>query len=115
MKFYITILLAVSSLVSFAQKVENEGKTYEVKKERIFLNGEDVTDTLNVEKRSAILKEASSISDRLKAEEIARKSKEKAERKKAKAAKKLEKDVKKAEKEQKRAEKALKKEKKLKE
>ena len=95
------------SLISFAQKIENEGKIYEVKKERIFLNGKDVTETLKAEKRSVILKEAAMISNKIKIEEKAKKKKEK-------ATKKLEKELKKAEKEQKRAEKALRKEQKLK-
>ncbi|MEO1030293.1 MAG: hypothetical protein AAFX55_02755 [Bacteroidota bacterium] len=110
MKFFMTILFVAFSLCSFAQKVEKDGRIYEVKKERIFLNGEDVTDRLNAEKRSTILKEATMVSDKMKLEEKARK----AERKKEKKAKKLEKEVKKAEKEQKRVEKALRKEQKLK-
>ena len=107
MKFYITILFVAFSLLSFAQKIEKEGTIYEVRKERIFLNGEDVTDTLNAEKRSIILKEATMIADKMKLEEKARKKQEKTEKKKQKATKKLEKELKKAEK-------ALRKEQKLK-
>ncbi|WP_282041527.1 hypothetical protein [Winogradskyella flava] len=122
MKYYITLILLVFSLLTFAQKVEKDGNTYEVKDEKIFLNGEDVTETLSVEDKAVILKEATMISEKMKAEEKARKEKEKAEKKKEKEANKLEKDqkkaekaAKKAEKDRKKAEKALKKEQKIKE
>ena len=98
MKYYIILLFLAFSFSSFAQKVEKDGKTYEVKKEKIFLNGEDVTETINLEDKQTILKKAATISEELK-------MKEKAE----KAAKKLEKENKKAEKAQKKAEKAQKK------
>ncbi len=66
------------SFSSFAQKVEKDGKTYEVKKEKIFLNGEDVTETLNLEEKQAILKEAETISEKIKTKEKALKKEKKA-------------------------------------
>ncbi len=102
MKYYITLLLLTFSLTSFAQEVKQGEKTYEVKKEKIFLNGEDVTETLSTEEKEVIFKEAAIISEKLKKAEKAQK-----------AAEKLEKEKKKAEKAQKKAEKALKKKEKL--
>ena len=121
MRYYIVLLFFAISFSSFAQTLEKDGKTYEVKDEKIFLNGEDVTGTLNAEEKVIILKEATGISEKLKTEEKAKEEKEKADKKKEKAAEKLQKEqkkaektAKKAEKERKKAEKALKKEKKLK-
>ncbi|WP_138432810.1 hypothetical protein [Winogradskyella algicola] len=109
MKYYIILLLSTFSLISFAQEVKQGEKTYEVKKEKIFLNGEDVTATLSVEEKEVIFKEAAIISEKLKQEENAQKTAEKLEKEKKKA----EKAQKKAEKAQKKAEKALKKKEKL--
>ncbi|MFC0603198.1 hypothetical protein [Winogradskyella pulchriflava] len=98
MKYYIILLFLSLSLSSFAQKVEKDGKTYEVKKEKIFVDGKEVTETLNNEEKQAILNKAATISEKMKKQEKAEK-----------AAKKLEKEHKKAEKAQKKAEKAQKK------
>ncbi|WP_426432214.1 hypothetical protein ACPX19_06480 [Winogradskyella sp. HB-48] len=109
MKYYIILLLLAFSLTSFAQTVEKDGKTYEVKKEKIFLDGNEVTETLSLEEKEAILKQAATINEKLKVDEKAQKAAEKLE----KEAKKAEKAQKKAEKAQKKAEKALKKKEKL--
>ncbi|BAO75854.1 hypothetical protein [Winogradskyella sp. PG-2] len=69
MKYYIILLFLVFSLTSFAQQVQKDGKIYEVKKEKIFLNGEDVTEALNVEKKEAVLSQAATISEKLKMKE----------------------------------------------
>ncbi|WP_204344230.1 hypothetical protein [Psychroserpens algicola] len=105
MKYIIIIIVMAFSVTMNAQQVEKDGKTYEVKKDKIFLNGEDVTETLNLEERAAILKQAATISEKMKMKEKAEKEAEKLEKDKKKA----EKAQKKAEKEAKRAEKALKK------
>ena len=109
MKYYIILLFLALSLTSFAQKVTKDGKTYEVKKEKIFLDGKDVTETLNIEEKQHILKEAAMISERMKLQEKAKKEAEKLE----KETKKAEKAQKKAEKKQKQAEKELKRQEKL--
>lgn len=62
MKNHIILLLLAFSLTGFAQEVKKGEKVYEVKKEKIFLNGEDVTETLNSEEKVAIFKQASVIS-----------------------------------------------------
>lgn len=109
MKNYIIVLLLTFSLSGFAQEVKKGEKTYEVKKEKIFLNGEDVTATLSVEEKEVIFKEAANISEKLKEAENSQRAAEKLEKEKKKA----EKAQKKAEKAQKKAEKALKKKEKL--
>ena len=103
MKFHITLLLVLLSLVSLAQTVKNDGNTYKVKNKTIYLDGKDVTESLSSEKRAIILKEAALISEANKAENKKAKKIEKKQ-------KKTEKAIKKAEKEQKKAEKVLKKE-----
>lgn len=105
MKTLITILCLCFALTANAQKVEKDGKQYEVKKDKIFLNGEDVTEAISVEDRAAIFGRAKAI----KAEIEAKEAKEKAQKKKEKELKKAEKAQKKAEKEAKKAAKALKK------
>jgi len=103
---YIIILLAFTFSISInAQEVVKDGKTYEVKKEKIFLDGKEVTETLSIEDKTEIMKQASRISEKMKLQEKAEKEAKKLE----KETKKAEKAQKKAEKEQKRAEKALKK------
>ena len=66
MKYYIILLLLAFCLTGFAQEVKQGEKTYEVKKEKIFLNGEDVTETLSAEEKEVIFKEAAIISEKLK-------------------------------------------------
>ncbi|MDG5490429.1 hypothetical protein [Psychroserpens sp. SPM9] len=105
MKYIIILLMLTFSITLHAQEVQKDGKTYEVKKEKIFLDGKEVTDTLSLEDKTAILKEAATISEQIQRKEAA----EKLEEKKQKEAKKLEKEKKKAEKAQKKAEKEQKK------
>lgn len=95
-----------------AQEIEKNGKLYKVKNERIFLDGKDVTETLKLEEKSAILKQANSVSEKNRLKEIALKNEadtKKQAEKLEKEKKKAEKAQKKAEKKQKKAEKALKK------
>lgn len=108
MKYYIILLFLGLSLTTFAQEVTKEGKIYEVKNEKIFLDGQDVTETLNLEQRTLIFKEAAAISEKMKLEELAKKKAEQAKLeaekvKKAEAQAKLE-----AEKVKKEEEKVLK-------
>lgn len=121
MKYIICLFILFISISVSAQNVERNGKTYEVKNERIFLDGKDVTDTLKAEDKSAILKlsekaktEAQALKEYAKAEKEAEKlikEKEKAEKahkKAVKAQKKAEKELKQQEKAQKRFDKATK-------
>ena len=96
MKYYSLLLVLLLTLTCFAQSVEKDGKIYKVKKEKIFLGDTDVTETLSIEEKQDILKQAAIISDKIKAQQKAEK-----------ATKKLEKEKKKAEKSQKKAEKEL--------
>ena len=114
MKYYIVLLFLALSLNSFSQQVTREDKVYEVKKEKIFLNGDDVTSILKLEDKTAILKEATLISEMLKAKEKFEKNAAKDKKAKEKEAKKLEKEVKKKEKAIKKKEKAIKKKEKAK-
>ncbi|MCA0152172.1 hypothetical protein [Winogradskyella vincentii] len=75
-----------------------------MKKDKILLDGKDITSTLNKDERDLIFEEAKAISLDLKFRENAKKETKKAQ----KEAKKAEKAQKKAEKAQKNAEKALK-------
>mgnify|MGYP000862198046 CR=1 FL=1 len=109
MKYYFILLFFSLSLTSFAQKVEKAGKTYEVKKERIFLDGKDVTGALNLEEKQAVLNQATMISEKIKILEKTEKEAEKL----VKQTKKAKKSQKKAEKAQNRAEKELRKKEKL--
>jgi len=104
MKYSIFIFIFMFSIALNAQDIEKAGKTYEVKNERIFLDGKDVTETLSLEDKTAILKQASIALEKNKLKESALKETEKLEKEKKKA----EKAQKKAEKAQKKAEKALK-------
>nr|WP_321227298.1 hypothetical protein [uncultured Psychroserpens sp.] len=123
MKYIIILLMLAFSATMNAQEVQKDGKTYEVKVDKIFLDGKDVTETLSIEKTASILESARLINEKVVLKEAAEKLKkakqkeiadaEKTKQKEAdkveKEAKKLVKDKKKAEKAQKRAEKALKK------
>ncbi len=104
MKYRILIFIFMFSSFLFAQDIEKDGKIYQVKKERIFLDGKDVTETLNLEDKTTILKKASIASEKIAQNKQALKDAEKLEKEKQKA----EKAQKKAEKAQKKAEKALK-------
>ena len=104
MKFYITLFLLILTFNIYSQEVKKDGKIYEVKKDRIYLDGKDITETLNIEESRAIFKQAEGISKDLKIRKKTQKQAEKAE----KQAKKAEKAQKKAEKAQKQDEKSLK-------
>tara|TARA_R110002073_G_scaffold279026_1_gene442955 strand:+ start:214968 stop:215453 length:486 start_codon:yes stop_codon:yes gene_type:complete len=95
---YITALLFVlCTSILFAQKIEHNGKEYNIKGEKIFMNGVDVTSDLSpLEQNTLKAKLRIKLSDEKKAEALAK------EKKKA-----LQKQ-KKAEKKQKKAEKELK-------
>ncbi|GGW55281.1 hypothetical protein DFQ11_101459 [Winogradskyella epiphytica] len=110
MKYILTSICLVFALFLNAQEVVKDGKTYEVKKEKIFLEGKEVTSTLDLELKDAILLEATTISKKLKLEKEAIKRSEKLEKEKKQA----EKAQKRAEKAQKKAEKELKQKQKLK-
>lgn len=109
MKYILTVISLVFVMFVNAQKVTQDGKVYEVKKEKIFLDGKEVTATLNLEEKTSILNEASTILKNLKIQEEAEKENKKLEKEKVKA----EKALKKAEKAQKKAEKEIKKRAKL--
>src|SRR5690554_2148237 len=66
MKHYIILLVLTLSLTTYAQEVAKDGKVYEVKNEKIFLDGKEVTATLDLVEKEWILKEAAMISDKLK-------------------------------------------------
>ena len=96
MKYILIVLFLGLGFFSNAQVVEREGKKYVVKKDKILLDGNDVTSTFSVEEQAKIKAEFSKL-----AEEIKLKQKE-------------EERLEKAEKERKKAEKAQKKQKKSK-
>jgi len=52
MRYYIILFLFTFSFSSFAQTIEKDGKTYEVKDEKIFCNGEAITENLNNEEKA---------------------------------------------------------------
>jgi hypothetical protein len=64
--------------------MEKDGKVYEVKKEKVFLNGEDVTASLSAEEKEVILTKATAISKKMKMQEKAEKAQKKHERLKKK-------------------------------
>ena len=103
MKHVIYTLCLLVGFTLSAQEVMKDGKIYEVKKGKIYLEDKDVTETFSPEERAAMV-------SKLKANTKSDKVKEK----QAKRVKKAEKAAKKAEKKQKKAEKALKKKKKAK-
>lgn len=97
MKYFILLCVLTLTLSINAQQIEKDGKNYKVKKEKIYLNNEDVTETLTPSERSSIFLLAAKYKkeqDQLKLVE--------------KETKKLEKAQKKAKKETKRAKKKLK-------
>lgn len=97
MKFWITILFLSLGLYLNAQEVKHEGKTYEIKKGKIFLEGKDVTDTFTKEEIEAFKVKIAK----------AKEEYDKAQ-KQEKEAKKLENQAKKAEKAQKKGRKRIK-------
>ena len=108
MNYWIILLCVALSFTSQAQEVTKDGTTYEVKDEKIFLDGKDVTEMFTIEERKDMLKRAAEIATSIKIKQKEVKEAKKAE----KEQKKLIKDKKRAEKKQKHAEKALKKKKK---
>jgi len=62
MQQIIFLVLITFSIGLNGQEVKKDGKIYQVKKERIFLEGKDVTEVLNNEESRSILKTAKSIS-----------------------------------------------------
>ena len=53
-KILISTALLFSVTIVHAQKIDYQGKTYDVKKDRIFLKGKDVSQTLSTTEASAI-------------------------------------------------------------
>ena len=109
MKHIVILFLMVFSFTLNAQQVEKDGKVYEVKNEKIFLDGKEVTGTLDLDEKDSIFKQAASTSEKMKLKEKEAQKAEKEAKKLKKEKKKAEKAQKKAEKEAKKAEKALKK------
>ncbi|RKE98547.1 hypothetical protein [Ichthyenterobacterium magnum] len=124
MKYILIFFLMAFSFNLSAQKVKKDDKTYQVKNEKIFLDGKDITETLSIDDRKTIFKQAATVSETMKGkgkekekgqEKIKNTEKEmkekkenalkEAEYKKIKKAEKLEKEMKRAEKAQKKAEK----------
>ncbi|MBO6605601.1 hypothetical protein [Psychroserpens sp.] len=91
MKLLLTLSILCLSLCSFGQEVERNGKLYEVKKDRIFLDDKDVTDVLPEDDRSLIIKQAALISEKEVLTKQAKKLK-KEQKKTEKAQKKLKKN-----------------------
>ena len=102
MKLLITFIFVMSGLIVNGQEVMMNGKSYEVKKGVIYLDGLDVTSTLTIEEQNAIHARFQELSENLRIKEELEKNAKKAE----KAQKKTEKKLKKAEKELKKKEKA---------
>jgi chromosome segregation ATPase len=103
MKYIVVVLFLGLGFLSNAQVIERDGKKYVVKKDKILLDGNDVTSTFSIEEQAQLKAEFSKLS-----EEIKLKKKEEERIKKAeKEQKKAEKDKKRAESKQKKAEKAL--------
>ncbi|TXD83705.1 hypothetical protein ESY86_08480 [Subsaximicrobium wynnwilliamsii] len=105
MKKLIAILMLCFMALSInAQTVISNGKSYTVKKSKIFLDGKEVSTTLSEADKIDILGRASTISEKIDADVKAKREAKALE----KANKKAEKALKKAEKAQKQAEKTLK-------
>lgn len=104
MRFALLLLLILTGSMVFAQEVKVNDSVYEIKKDLIFINDVDITNTLSEEERSKIL----AAFEHKKSEKAkAKLSKEKID-KAEKAQKRAEKQQKKAEKKQKKAEKEMK-------
>ena len=102
MKLLILILFFMFGLFANGQEVIFNGKRYEVKKDKIFLDGNDVTATLTTEEQNDILTRFQKNSENLKLKEDLEKKAKKTE----KDQKKVEKKLKKSKKELKKKEKA---------
>lgn len=104
MRFLLIVLFLGFSFVVNAQEVSFNGVSYEIKNDRIFKAGLDVTETLSVEEKQDIRLAFDEKTAKLKEVEETQKRVEKAEKEQENA----EKDQKRAEKKQKKAEKELK-------
>lgn len=104
MRFLILFLFLGLGTILNAQEITVDEVTYVVKKDVIYKNGVDVTNTLNAEEKAKILAAFEKKKLELARQEEAQRKLEKAE----KEQKKAEKEQKKAEKKQRKAEKALK-------
>lgn len=91
MKQIIFLVLITFSIGLNGQEVKKDCKIYQVKKERIFLEGKDVTEVLNNEESRSILDTAKSITKSSEKEEKALKKRQKVAKKQEKAQKKAEK------------------------
>ncbi|MFV9549837.1 hypothetical protein [Algibacter sp. PT7-4] len=105
MRYLVIMLFLGFGFLVNAQEVSFNGVSYEIKKERIFKTGIDVTDTLSEEEKTEIRAAFDKKMMQIKEAEATKARIEKAEKEQLKA----EKEQKKAEKKQKKAEKALKK------
>ena len=105
MKYFLLIVFLGIGVIANAQKVESNGTIYKVKGDKIFKNGEDVTDLLTEAEKLQI---NTSLKEKLKKVQELEKSK-----KTKKDNEKADKSLKKAEKKQKGAEKELKKNQKI--
>lgn len=108
MRFLLLLLFIGLGNVLNAQDINLNGVNYEIKNDRVFKAGVDITDTLSADEKQDILQAFDKKMTQIEASEATKKRIEKAEKEQEKA----EKDQKKAEKKQKRAEKELKKRKK---
>ncbi|XMO88408.1 hypothetical protein AAFN75_08935 [Algibacter sp. AS12] len=105
MKYLLIVLFLGLGFVVNAQDVNFNGEPYEIKKDKIFKAGVDVTETLSEEDKAGVLAAFNSKMAQIKNAEETKKRVEKAEKEQEKA----EKEQKQAEKKQKKAEKELKK------
>lgn len=100
-KLFITIIFLFGVTISQAQKIEYNGVNYVVKKNAIFMDGNDITNTLSLEEQVNIknaLSQKILTDKKLKEAEKAQKKAEKAQKKAEKAQKKAENEIKKKEK-----------------
>lgn len=110
LKVVLTAILLCAFAIVQAQKVEYNGKEYVVKRNAIFVDRVDVTNTLSAEVQANIknrLSEQILAERNLKNAEKAQKKAEKAQKKAEKAQKKAEKEIKRAENAKKKYENAL--------
>ena len=82
------LILFFVSTFAFSQKVLNNGRTYEVKENRILVNGDDVTESFTEKEKEDMFAEAKRIQDTLDSEAAAIKKEEKQAKNKRKCLKK---------------------------
>ena len=63
MKYIIILVILSFSFTMNAQVVIKKGTTYEVKKDKIFLDGKDITATLGIEESASVLEAARLINE----------------------------------------------------